>query len=300
MGMAARGRLLGGRGRSLVVLLALVAVGLAADVAHAARCQPGTVRDYAAPLSKLRPVSTIVWPDTDLPFGPGGLELIKKSELQRGHPVLVPGGAHVSTRPLGYDLVNGTGERSGALKLGWSVRAELARLPNRKHPIRVKSKEVGTLVREGRKSFRFAIPQAPGNYLLAIQFRSRNGTMIGRLGEYFRVLAPRIEAQITLSSVSMQSGDTLDACLENFGTASLFYGEGVRIEEFDGAGWGKAAISPSGAVTLIGLGVGAGERRPLGSFTVPSGAAPGRYRYAWNADSPALTLASEFQIQPSP
>jgi len=158
-----------------------------------------------------------------------------------------------------------------------------------------RTKRIGTLSAGDRRRIVFPVPTKPGNYLVQVEFKKMAGESIGRLGDYFRVVAPTTDARMTLSATSLHPGDVLGACLENFGTATLEYGPGSLIETFDGSTWGRAAISPPGGTTDIAYFLGAGQRRPLSSVTIPPKATPGLYRYVLQGTA---DLSSEFQILP--
>jgi len=278
----------------------LLVAGAIPATAAAEKCQPGLVRDYLAPLSKLPHVPTLEWSNTNLPFGPDGLVLIKKAAAQRGQP-LVPVQASGDLGPeesaLGYELRNDSFVRSGRLQLNWKVQAQLALMRHGPKPIATRTRRIGALRRNHGKQFQVPVPTSSGIYRLEIRFRARGGKLIGRIGEYFRVLPASYESQITLSAQNVRLGETLDACLENLGTQALYFGPNRQIEVFDGVAWKPSPIDPPAPSTASLSILASGRRIPLISFTVPADAAPGTYRYRWQAEG-GLTLAPEFQIVP--
>lgn len=290
--------------RLIVTFIAVVicAAGLVfAPRSSAASCSSTTVvHDYLAPLDHLPRVPSLEWPDKKLPFGPAGLSLIKNSEIQRTRPLVVQGDEGPKSRPLGFSLVNESPKRPGKLQLNWTVKSQLRRFSaGKRQTLGIKTKHITDLASDSRSQFLFPIPTKPGSYLVEIEFRNRGGQRLGRLGDYLRVVPARQETQISLSSTALKPTETLGACLENLGTESVDYGEGFLIEVFSGSTWTRSPISPSSAVSAIGLKRDPGEAAPLNSFTIPADAPPGQYRYVWNgtlASSASLTLAPEFQI----
>lgn len=270
-------------------------------IASAEPCPPGTIRDYAAPLAKLPKVRTIRPGPNNLPFGPSGLMLIAKSELQTGVPLLVVGDESPKPRQVGFALVNSSSERPGAITLNWKATARLIPLAKRSGPVRTETTTIGSLRRHNRRQLTFPVPKMTGMYLIEVQFRSSTGVAIGKFGSYFRAVAPSYETQIALSAPALRAGDTLDACLQNFGSASVEYGEGFSIEVFEGGSWTTSPVSPSGAVSAIGLISGPGAQSPLNSFRIPPGTPPGKYRYVWHGSyrgKGPFILTPEFEVLP--
>jgi hypothetical protein len=289
---------------SMLVLLALAG---APQARAAGFCEEPFVRDYAQPLSQMPPLRRLPDRRNDLPFGPAGLVVANKSNPQRfGIPFVQD--LRPETKRVGFSLVNEG--RGGTPRLDWTVVASLERVSRRARTSRLlasHSERVVRMAAGGERRFLFRLPAGAALYRLTIEFRTASGRRLGRFGTYMRVLAPRLNTRLGLNATTFIPGQTVSACLENFGTVSLFYGLGHLIEHFDGSTWSRAAIDPPRSRILIGLIAGPGAAARLEDFAIPADAPPGLYRWVWSGktwDVPKpgapVVRTAEFQILPAP
>jgi hypothetical protein len=247
-------------------------------------CETGVVRDYLKPLQEM-PALHEVPATNNLPFGPTGVFL--------GERAIGPIVAGSST--VGFSLSFGSRTLKPSPRLDWTVVARLVRVARGERARRALARRREHVVRlgsRGRRRFSFRLPGRPSLYRFEIEFRNRAGRRLGRFGRYLRVLRPRRDARLTLERTSFQPGDTVSPRLENYGTESLLYGLEYAIESYDGATWARAPFDRPRPVPLIGLRTGPGEAASCWSFTIPSDAPPGRYRFAWSGRTSRETIPS--------
>ena len=276
-------------------------LGLAPRIVPAASafCDAELVRDYLKPLESLPPIPG---PPTsgDLPFGPVGLSLNAKN-----HDPLTIGKSVV-----GFKLAFKSRSGRPSPYLGWTVIARLLRVGSGEHSRRLierKQAHLGKLGQGRRRDFSFHIAGAPALYRLEFELRDIHGIRLGHYGEYFRIVRPTLDAQLSLNGIFFRPGEAVDACLENFGTEPLSYGLGYSIEVFDGATWSRSPIDPPRAIPFLLLRTGAGEAASHWSFLIPANAPSGWYRFAWTGTASRqgdfrpgrgqpVVLTPEFQI----
>lgn len=214
---------------------------------------------------------------------------------------------------------NASGRRPSP-HLNWLVTAKLARLNPRgsvSEALGWSRKHVASLGPNGNVSFRLPSPGKLGLYRLEIVFRNGARDRLGRFSEYIRVLRPTAPySRLTLDKTSFLPGETVSARVEEHGIGWLEVNDVYSIEIYDGSTWTRAPISPKEWSLLIGTLIGPGESTsvsrfnpgvPCWSFTIPSGASPGLYRFVVNGESKRVTenrltpgsplsLSAEFQI----
>lgn len=280
---------------ALCTAIAIVGV-VPASAAASGFCETSTVHNYEKPLESMPPIRQ--GPTTQkLPFGPANVFFGSVG----------PGPLAIGSEEVGYFLdYTRIATHPKGKRLDWLVTAKLDRVDTEGHTQEsVAFEKVGGLRFPSEHTLAFVLSAKPALYRVEIVFRDGSGQLLGRYGEYVRVMLPHPESRLTLPQSAYRPGEVVAPRLENMGTDRLLYGLGYSIEKFDGTGWSRASISPTGAVLLIGLGSGPGEAASCWSFAVPSGAPPGQYRFLLSADAyrgdrrehpEKLALSTEFEI----
>jgi hypothetical protein len=125
----------------------------------------------------------------------------------------------------------------------------------------------------------FPLTSTPGIYSLEITIQNHRGRLLGRYGEYVRVVNRTVSVGITLSAYdNVVAGAYLESCFENHGSASVAP-TGTSLERFDGAVWRPVVVGPqySPAQTSILRSLGPGEAERIGTL-VPPNAKSGLYK----------------------
>lgn len=297
----------------LAVVASLAASGfVSTSQATAGACETEVVHDYLKPIDAL-PAPREIPAGNELPFGPAGLFLSRRDQS----PLLPPG----SYKP-GYTISSRQSASGGRSTphLNWLVTAKLARLDSQgsvRETLGWTRKHITSLNAHGNVPFRLPSFGSVGLYRLEIVFRNGAGDRLGRFGEYVRVLRPTAPySRLTLDKTSFLPGETMIARVEEGGVGWLEIRDVYSIEIYDGSTWAMAPIGPRGLSLLIGTLIGPGEATtvslfnpavPCWSFTIPSGASPGLYRFVVNGESKKVTkdhltpgsplsLSAEFQI----
>jgi hypothetical protein len=292
-----------GRQRRCLALCALAALAAGTFSAGAAKadpfCESRTVRNYMKPLEAMPKLPAA--PLTDrLPFGPRNVFF---SRIGQGP--LVIGGDEIG---FGLDYSEIATKPTGR-RLAWIVTAKLSRAIAGNDWEAIDSRQLRGLSFPSGHGLSFVVSGKPAIYRIEVVFRNGSGEKLGRYGQYFRVLRSTLDAQLTLDKRAFYPGEIVAPWLDNYGTEPLFYGLAYSIESFNGSGWERASIAPSGIVPLIGLWSGPGESASCWRFTVPADAPPGLYRFVWNGNVTRagsipqrrpLTLTTEFEILPTP
>ena len=299
----ARGSAYGAATRSLLAVLAAV-VGIAGSpvAAQASGFCEGSAHNYLAHLTA--PLSGRFRRAGDLPFGPSGLKAKSKSRS----PISTAGTA------AGYLVSYGHGRPPKSLN--WTVTWTL----HPSAPSRCRREDLGpSAEKKVTRAASGAIARVngfvsgrPGFYRSLLTIQNRAGRVLGRFGEYLRILRPTFNAAVVLDSTTVSPGGSIRACLVNSGTTTLSYGEEFWIEQFDGSAW-KAAPLPDPPLSFepIGLSSGPGEQVSRWELTIPTSVDPGLYRFRLEvepidaapssensqASSKSVPLIAEFHIQ---
>lgn len=271
---------------ALAITLPLL-LGSTSPASAAGFCETKVVRDYAKPLEQM-PRLRAVPADRRLPFGPHGVYLFPRSNVQ----ILLP----KSRERVGYTLrivKSGKLSNPDLPPLKWLVTAKLVRVdPHGRLRELLKWRRRRIIGPGDNGDFGFGAPKRLGNYRVEIAFRSGIGRLLGRFGEYFRVLAPIADPRLTLNAASYSPGESVLACFENYGTTTLGYDNcGISIQSYNGSAWEQAAIYTPRACADVGLELGPGEASYVGNFIIPADAPPGSYRAVL-----ARAFTAEFQI----
>lgn len=289
------------------VLLGLLAVGAtslpaaAGAAKHAKKkrkptrpgafCSAPVVDNYWATIEKLKPIPAV--PEGGvLLFAPPGLTL----GVTGPQGILVGGATSVGMR-----LTNAaaTTPRPRWVVLGRLIRfsADGAKI----QPAGLKRIDLKQLPAGKHRGFSFPLPATPGIYSVEITIQNHRGRLLGRYGEYVRVVARTVNVGIKLSAYDdVAPGAYIESCFENHGSAPVLP-TGTGLERFDGTTWRPVVVGPqySPAQTAIQRVLGPGEAERIGTL-VPPNAKPGLYKLNVTgtvADTgEPLALSAEFGV----
>jgi hypothetical protein len=266
-------------GAALLAAGSPAAVNAAKPKAHKAKttagapfCSAPVVDNYWAPVEKLQRIPAV--PEGGaLGFAPAGLTLGATG------PRLLVGGSSV-----GFRLTNaGVEPANGKPRpLRWTVLGRLIRLTHEGrslHPAGLKRIDLKQLPAGKHRGFAFPIPPTPALYSLEITIQSQRGRLLGRYGEYVRVVNRVVDVGVTLAAYDkIVPGAYLESCFENHGTASVTP-TGTSLERLDRGTWRPVTVGPqySPAQTPIQRTLGPGEAERIGTL-VPPNALPGLYK----------------------
>jgi hypothetical protein len=261
-------------GAALILLgVALPASGSAAKKKRRAAatgpfCSAPVVDNYRAPLERLKPIPAV--PEGGLlPFAPAALTL----------SVIGPQGILVGGSRVGLRLTNAA---TTTPRLRWVVLERLIRFSadgTRIRPAGLKRIDLKQLPAGKHRGLTFPLAAAPGIYSLEITIQNHRGRLLGRYGEYVRVVSRTVDVGIKLAAYDhVVPGAYLESCFENHGSAAVTP-TGTSLERFDGTVWRPVAVGPqySPAQTAIQRGLGPGEAERIGTL-VPPNAKPGLYK----------------------
>ncbi|HEY2478176.1 MAG TPA: hypothetical protein VGI17_05550 [Solirubrobacterales bacterium] len=243
----------------------------AAPTSPAPFCFSTVVDNYRAPLEKLRPIPAV--PEGGVPaFAPAGMTLAATG----------PQGVLVGGSNVGYRLTNGAPAGAKARRLNWTVLERLIRFTNKGHnlhPAGLKRINLKQLPAGTHRGITFPIPDTPAIYSLEVTIQNHRGRLLGRYGEYIRVVSRVVDAGITLATYDkVAPGSYLESCFENHGSASVTP-TGTSLERFDGSSWHPVVVGPqySPAQSPIQRTLGPGEAERIANM-VPPNALPGLYK----------------------
>ncbi|HKZ14252.1 MAG TPA: hypothetical protein VJL81_10445 [Solirubrobacterales bacterium] len=302
--MAQRGKL-----RDLLILAAALALLVAAIPASgsaakkkakhkkaatsAVFCGSAVVDNYWAPLEKLKPIPAV--PEGGvLPFAPAGLTL----GVTGPQGILVGGSTSIGLR-----LTNAAATTP---RLGWVVLERLIRFSADGTSIRpagLKRIDLKQLPAGKHRGLTFPLTSTPGIYSLEITIQNHRGRLLGRYGEYVRVVERTVNVGITLAAYdNLVPGAYLESCFENHGSAAVTP-TGTSLERFDGRAWRPVTV-PVGpqyapAQTPILRSLGPGEAERIGTL-IPPDAKPGLYKLTATAtvldSGEPVVLTAEFGV----
>lgn len=233
-------------------------------------CQRGPVKDYLAKLQRVAPLHKIP-ASRKLPFAPRGVLVYPLAESP-----LVGRGA------VGFGLADEA--FNWPRRLNWVVDASLIRVSGEGRALGLVSRKIqrlGTRRLNGDRNFgpRFAVPGAPAYYRVDISFKSVNGDVLGAYGEYFRVMKPRYEMEMTLSDSVVAPGQVLRARLKNLGTEPVLAEKAMTVEKREGPLWVPVATVYDGGRRADGsVFVFGGKAGPCFAYRVPEDVGEGQFR----------------------
>jgi hypothetical protein len=279
-----------------LLLVAIPATGTAAKKKHKKAvatgpfCSAPVVDNYRAPLEKLKPIPAV--PEGGvLPFAPTGLTL----------GVTGPQGILVGGSSVGLRLTNAAATTP---RLGWVVLERLIRFSAdgaRLEPAGLKRIDLKQLPAGKHRGLTFPLTATPGIYSLEITIQNHRGRLLGRYGEYLRVVNRTVSAGIKLAAYdNVVPGAYLESCFENYGSATVTP-TGTALERLDGVVWRPIAVSPqySPAQTPIQRSLGPGEAERIATL-IPPNAKSGIYRLVATGtvldNSEPVVLSAEFGV----
>jgi len=259
---------------------------------HAGFCKARQTRNYLKPLERMVPVRHVPRSGR-LPFGPKG----------------------VSLYAIGNGLLAGKGSVGFAFsdravnqrrRLNWFVRSKLSRVNYRGHVeavLATRTRYVGRRKVDRVSGQRFMVSGRPSFYRVDIAIARRNGVRLGRYSEYFRVMSPKSNVRLSVSSRSVISGQEVYARVENIGTESVLPSGRVYIERYNGTAWeGIGSTTIPGQRTRVRAVLFGGEVGPCVKYKVPEGQPEGLYRLTDYVDrlksgsGSRRTLVARFQV----
>jgi len=276
------------RGSTRVASIALAAALLAAcapaaDAAKAPKkkvptatapapfCSSPVVDNYRAPLEKLQPVPAL--PEGGPPpFAPAGMTLAPTG----------PQGVLVGGSSVGFRLTNGAPPGGAERRLNWTVLERLIRLTDNGHglhPAGLKRIDLRQLPPGKHRGLTFPLPSKPAVYSLEVTIQNHRGRLLGRYGEYLRVVDRTVDVGITLAAYDqIAPGSYLESCFENHGSAAVAP-TGTSLEHLEGSTWRPVVVGPqySPAQSAIQRTLGPGEAERIATL-VPPNARPGLYK----------------------
>jgi hypothetical protein len=300
------------RGTRIVAVVALVLaivagaaipIGAGAAKKHAKKkpkatatapfCSSPVVDNYYAPLEKLRPIPAV--PEGGvLAFAPEGLTL----------GLTGPQGILVGGSSIGLRLTNGGAAPTVVPRLNWVVLERLIRFGadgTRIHPAGLKRIDLKQLPAGKHRGLTFPVGSTPAIYSLEITIQNHRGRLLGRYGEYVRVVERTVSVAITLAAYdNVVPGGYIESCFENHGSASVTP-TGTSLEHLENGAWHPITVGPqySPAQTAIQRTLGPGEAERIGTL-VPPNARPGLYKLiatgtALDTGEP-VALSAEFGV----
>jgi hypothetical protein len=269
---------------ALLIVLLAVAAGLSTAGAAKKKAKPKkaatssvfcppVVDNYRAPLEKLKPIPAV--PDGGvLRFAPAGLTL----GITGPQGILVGGSTSVGLR-----LTNAA-TTAVTKPLEWVVLERLIRFSadgSRIEPAGLKRIDLKQLPAGKHRGLTFPLTSTPGIYSLEITMQNHRGRLLGRYGEYLRVVNRTVSAAIKLAAYdNVVPGAYVESCFENHGSASIAP-TGTGLEHLENGTW-RPVAAPVGpqyapAQTTIQRALGPGEAERIGAL-VPPNAKPGLYK----------------------
>ena len=235
-------------------------------------CSSPVVDNYWAPVEKLQPIPAV--PEGGaLPFAPVGMTL-----SATGPQRLLLSGSNI-----GFRLTNGAPATEAAPSpLSWTVLERLIRLTDdgrNLHPEGLKRINLKQLPAGKHRGLTFPIPSKPAIYSLEVTIQNHRGRLLGRYGQYIRVVNRVVNVGIKLSATdNVVPGSNIESCFENHGSATVTP-TGTNLERLDNGSWRPVAVGPqySPSQSAIQRTLGAGEAERIATL-VPPNAKPGLYK----------------------
>jgi hypothetical protein len=247
---------------------------------------PGT--NYLAPVQKLQAIPAL--PEGGvLRYAPEGTTL----------NVTGPQGLLVGGSSVGFRLTNSVPESTPTKVLKWVVLERLIRLTDsgqKLHPSGLKRIDLKQLPAGKHRGLTFPLPTSPAVYSVEVTIQNHRGRLLGRYGEYVRVVEPHLDSALSLPTYdNIAPGSTLEACFENIGTNAVAPGAST-LERFDGSTW-RPVNTPT-TYSLATRTLGPGENEKLG-IAIPSRALPGLYKLTVTGTAifgEPVTVGAEFGV----
>jgi hypothetical protein len=239
--------------------------------ANAPFCSAPVVNNYWAPVEKLQPLPAL--PEGGaLRFAPVGTTLGPTG----------PRGLLLAGSNIGFRLTNSAPATATTQPLNWIVLERLIRLTDegrRLHPEGLKRIDLKHLPAGKHRGLTFPIPATPALYSLEVTIQNHRGKLLGRYGQYVRVVNRVVNVGMTLSATDkVVPGTNIESCFENHGTATVAP-TGTNLEHLENGSWRPVVVGPqySPSQSTIQRTLGAGEAERIATL-VPPDAKPGLYK----------------------
>jgi hypothetical protein len=291
------------RKRGVSLLFIVVATSPAIfmpSLAIASFC-PRTVRDYAAPLKRLRPVHHITpaapYRGVHPHFAPPGVRITERAPSREKFPVMLTAGGSHSNPPVQFGVLSDTTPQL-TQRLKWRVVVSLVRFRGDKEvTLHRKGHELLSIKPNSQHWLGFRIPRTPGLFLVEFQIRSLSGKSLGRYGQYVRAMRRTLNVRLDLRRPEVTPGDTIVGCLQNIGTVVVDYGQdSSAIQMHTGTSWEQASFGFPWPRYDAPTGLGPGTAKIIGRIQVPAAAPLGSYRWVWTSLSGRKRVAAEFTV----
>jgi hypothetical protein len=256
-------------------------------------CSSPVVDNYWAPVEKLQAIPAV--PEGGvLPFAPEGITL-----GATGPQRLLIAGSNI-----GFRITNSAPATTAKPpRLRWIVLERLIRLTNNGqnlHPSGLKRIDLKQLPAGKHRGLTFPIPSTPAIYSLEITIQNHRGRLLGRYGQYIRVVNRLVDVGVTLATYDkVAPGSYIESCFENHGSASVTP-TGTSLEHLEGTHWRPVVVGPqySPAQSPIQRTLGAGEAERIATL-VPPNARHGLYKLTATGSTELgepVTLSAEFGV----
>jgi hypothetical protein len=247
-------------------------------------CTKDLAHDYLEPLRRM-PVVRHVPASGTLSFAPRGLSLY-----------VLGGGLRVGKGMIGFAFSDEAID--SPRRLNWVVKSRLTRVNafgQSRGLLASKTNYLGTQKFDHPAIQGFLVAGHPAYYRVDIAIGRRSGAILGRYGEYFRVVRPRFQAQLAISDDLVAPDQVLYARIENIGTEPILPSSRMQVERYDGTAWVDASsVSVPGPRPHVRAVLGGGEAAGCGEYLVPEGQPNGRYRIRSDV---SRTLSPESKLQ---
>ena len=247
---------------------------------------PGT--NYLAPVQKLQAIPAV-------PEG-GVLQVRARRDDARGYRAAGAADRRLQRR-LSADQLGARRDADESAQVGRARAADPAhRQRAEAAPIRAEADRPQATPRRQAPRLTFPLPTSPAVYSVEVTIQNHRGRLLGRYGEYVRVVERKVEVGVSLPTYdNVLPGSTLEACFENKGTATMTPGA-TTLERLDGTTW-KPVNMPT-TYSLATRTLGPGESEKLG-VAIPPRASGGLYKLtvtgATDLGEP-VTVTAEFGV----
>jgi hypothetical protein len=193
--------------------------------------------------------------------------------------------------------------RKRSIALNWSVVLRLVQVNGSGRPLKQVSRHksrIGTVSQAAFNALtlRSVLPHQEGLYRLTLVFKSQNGHLLGRYGQYLRILKPKVSAKLLIGPQMPNIGDIVYLQLVNTGTSHISYGEPFSIEEYSQSAWRPTEVE-LGPWHRILLGLDGGMAGRCQQFVLPDELAPGHYRLRKDVATSSISVTAAFEVLPA-
>jgi hypothetical protein len=284
------------------VALVFLICGLCTSSDAVAEFCHSPARDYRVPLRHFPPVHYIGDEAIQPAFAPLGVTVARYTPISEEFSLLGPG---LGPWQIGFGLSFSSAEQHVTQRLDWNITLRLLKITaDAETVIGRRTAHIGRLTSVPAHTYLdgdtylLRLRSKPGNYRVEFIVAGQSGRRLVRYGQYLRVLPFRRNFKLALNSTSFSPGQTVAACLQNFGTELVGYGESYsRFEQFNGSTWQEASFGPQDQPGRAESYLRAGAALPLEPFQLPADATTGLFRWTWtNLAAKVSVRHSEFRI----